>query len=181
MTATPTLPDAPSRGDDVVVLRGHGTVTVYNADGSIDQQVPFHNLITDTGDLYSAQRYAGATPAGPTGMRLGTGTTAVAKNGPGAAIGTYLAGSNVAFDAGFPAAASKGAGAGARVTWQCTWAAGVATNGAISEVSIVTDAATTNAGGSAGTTIARALFSPIVSKAADQPLVVTWQHDQQGV
>lgn len=172
----------PDQSAEATLLRGYGVARVYSADGStVLQEVEFHNLITDTGDLYSAQRYAGATPAPPTGMRLGTGGTAVAKNGPGAAIVTYLTGSNVAFDSGFPSAATKGAGAGARVTWQSTWVAGVATNTAISEVVIVTDAATSNVGGTAATTIARALFSPVVTKAADQPLVVTWQHDQQGV
>ncbi len=178
---TTTAPDVDG-SRDVVVMRGHGIARVYSADGStVLQEVHFHNLITDTGDLYSAQRYAGATPAPPLGMRLGTGTAAVAKNGSGAAIGTYLTASNVGFDAGFPSAVSKGAGAGARVTWQSTWAAGVATNAAISEVAIVTDDTTINGGGTAASTIARALFSPVVSKASDQPLVVTWQHDQQGV
>lgn len=80
-----------------------------DGDGATKLLMPFANLITDAGDLYYATRaIAGVTPAAPadatkmTGMKLGTGTTAAAKNGAGAALVTYLSGSNVAFDASYP-------------------------------------------------------------------------------
>jgi len=65
------------------------------------QEVFFDNLITQVGDQYYGERAAGigSPPNQVTGMRLGTGSTAVAKTGAGAAIVTYTTGSNVAIDA----------------------------------------------------------------------------------
>ena len=59
--------------------------------------------------------------ATPTGMKLGTGSTAPAKSGAGAAVVTYLTGSNKAFDATFPTAVAG------VVTYKRTYAAGEAT------------------------------------------------------
>jgi len=108
-----------------------------------------------------------------TGMKLGTGATAAAKSGAGGALVTYLSGSNVTFDATYPQTANLGAGLGVNAVYRCTWAAGVATNGAITEVVIVNDAAT-NATSTAGNTASRALFGSAINKTATDSLVVTW-------
>lgn len=145
--------------------------------------IPFHNLITTYGDQYYAQMaIAGVQPANaaaPTrvsGMKLGTGTTAAAKSGAGAALGTYISGSNAAFDALFPTAtAVTGTDAGWQATYQTTWAAGTATNSAISEAVIVDDSAT-DATSTAAHTIARALISPAADKTAGLPATALWHH-----
>jgi len=147
------------------------------------QIIPFHNLITTAGDQYYTQMaIAGVSPANPaaptkvTGMKLGTGTTAVAKSGAGGALVTYLSASNAAFDASFPTAtAVTGTDAGWQATYQVTWAAGVATNSAISEIVIVNDSAT-NATSTAANTIARALISPAADKTADLAATALWHH-----
>lgn len=143
-------------------------------------RVVTHNLITQVGDQYYGERAAGigSPPAQVTGMRLGTGSTAVAKTGAGAAIVTYTTGSQVAIDGGFPTSALNGSSR--RITWQSTWAAGVATASALAEVVITNETPITNVAGSAANTIARALLSPTVNKGASDTLVVTWAHDLLG-
>lgn len=159
---------------------GFGTATVYGPDGEIKQQVEFRNLITDNGDVVYATRGIGTGANVATGMRLGTGTTAVAKNGAGAAIVTYVTASQKAFDATFPSVATKGAGLGHRIAYQTTWAAGEATNAALAEVVITNETALTNVAGTEANTISRALLSPAVNKGADDTLEVTWNHDFLG-
>src|SRR5689334_22854766 len=101
-------------------LVGWGIVELHDRLGRLIQVEPFANLITDAGDLYYVTRgMAGVgTPAAAdatkvTGMKLGTGTTAVAKNGAGASLVTYLSGSNVLWtstDTTFPQSVNLGAG-----------------------------------------------------------------------
>lgn len=165
---------------------GYGVAELFDAQGRLKQRVEFKNLITDAGDLYQAQKViVGISPANPTaptavtGMKLGTGTTAVSKSGAGAALVTYLTASNVTFDATYPQTANLGAGLGVNAVYRCTWAAGVATNSAIAEVVIVNDAAT-NATTSAANTISRALFGTAINKTATDSLVVTWNHKMLG-
>lgn len=172
--------------NDGIGIVGWGVAEVWGPDGELKQSVEFWNLVTDVGDTYYASKaIVGISPANaaaPTavnGMKLGTGTTAVAKNGAGAALVTYAAASNVVFDTAFPTAATKGAGAGARISYKSTWAAGVATVTGLSEVAIVNDQAT-NATTTAANTIARALLSPVVNKGASDTLTVTWNHDLLG-
>jgi len=156
---------------------GYGILTIG------DRVTPFHNLITTYGDQWYAQMaIAGVQPANAsaptrvTGMKLGTGTTAAAKSGAGAALVTYLTGSNAAFDATFPTAtAVTGTDAGWQVTYQVTWAAGTATNSAIAEAVIVDDSAT-DATSTAAHTIARALISPAANKTAGLPATALWHH-----
>jgi hypothetical protein len=148
-----------------------------------DVVIPFRNLVTTAGDEYMVKMaITGVSPANasaPTkasGMKLGTGTTAVAKSGAGGALVTYLTASNVAFDATFPStSAVTGTDTGWKITYQTTWAAGVATNSAIAEVVIVNDAGT-NATSAEADTYARALLSPAANKASTQALVVVWNH-----
>jgi hypothetical protein len=164
---------------DGVGLVGYGVAELRDGDGRIKQLIPFHNLITDAGDAYVAakmiQGIAPAAPAAPTaanGMKLGTGATAVAKSGAGGALVTYLTASNLAFDATYPQTANLGAGLGVNAVYRTTWAAGVATNGAITEVAIVNDQAS-NATSSAANTYSRALISS-VNKGASDSLAITW-------
>lgn len=171
---------------DENVVHGNIVVTLYDEDGNVKHEEKLHNIITDAGDLYQATRIAAgvnsngvAQPTLVTGMKLGSGTTAEAKNGAGAALVTYITGSNVAFDAGYPQVANLGAGLGVNVAYQATWAAGVATSTTVNEVVIVNDSGT-NATSSAANTIARGVFASTVNKTATDTLVVTWNHKQLG-
>jgi len=166
-------------GIDRVGIVGHGRYQLFGPDGELRAEGLFENLITDTGDLYYAERAETSPTAIATGMRLGTGSTAVAKNGAGAAIVTYVTASHHAFDTG-PAGATLGAGAGARVVYVATWAPGEATATGITEAVITTETPLTNVAGNAGNTISRAILSPTVNKGALDQLVVTWNHDLLG-
>lgn len=167
-------------------LVGFGVAELRSANGTLLRAEPFCNLITDAGDLYQAQKVitaiapANATaPTAVTGMKLGTGSTAAAKNGAGAALVTYLTGSNLTFDATYPQTSNLGAGLGVTAVYRVTWGAGVATNSAIAEVVIVNDAAT-NATSSAADTISRAVFGTAINKGASDSLIVTWSHKLLG-
>jgi hypothetical protein len=140
----------------------------------------FTNLVTQIGDQYYGERAAGiaSPPAQVTGMQLGTGATAAAKTGAGAAVVTYVAGSNVAIDGGFPTSALNGASR--RIAWKTTWPAGTATTNGLNEVVIINQAIATNAAAPAANTISRALLAPVVNKGANDSLAVTWNHDLLG-
>lgn len=166
-------------------IRGEATIQLFRGDELIDER-KVSNLITDAGDLYYAGKAIAlgqpANPAAPTimsGMKLGTGTTAVAKSGAGAALVTYLAASNKAFDASFPATVNLGGGAGVNGQYKTTWGAGVATNAAITEAVIVNDGAT-DATSTAANTAQRIVFTAI-NKTASDTLVITWNAKFLGV
>lgn len=154
-------------------VKGIVSWVLTGPDGKVKAQGEEHNLLTAVGEQYYAGRavLASGLPAQVTGMRLGTGSTAPAKTGAGAAIVTYLPGSNKAMDSGFPTAV------GGVVTWKRTYAPGEATSaGAITEAVLNTDAigndnATT---ATAANTIARVLLTGIAGKAAGDTLVITW-------
>lgn len=160
---------------------GYGVVELRGPNGELKEAIPFANLITDAGDLYYAkQAIVGVSPANATaptlvnGMKLGTGTTAAAKSGAGGALVTYLTASNVAFDSTFPSTSNLGGGLGVNAVYKTTWAAGTATNSAITEAVIVNDQAT-NATTTAANTISRIVFSA-VNKGALDTLSITWNH-----
>ncbi len=136
------------------------------------------NIVTEVGDAYYALRGApvGTVPVPATGMQLGTGTTAPSKSGAGAALVTLIASSLVALSSGFPQDGGLVA-AKRRIIWQTVWAAGVATNAAIAEVVLVNQAVATQTVAPAANTIARALISPVVNKAAGDTLTAIWNHD----
>lgn len=177
-------------------IRGHGHADLWSAEGwaaHLDgdplaavgdlAHVPFANLVTNVGDEYYAERAAGiaSPPAQVTGMQLGTGVTAASKNGAGSSIGTLIANSLVAIDGGFPTSTGTQAGATAiRIAWRTTWAAGTATNSAISEVALVNQSTATQTVAPAAATIARALLSPVINKGASDSLAITWNHDVLG-
>lgn len=164
---------------------GYGIVELFDGDMQLKAVTPFANLITDAGDLYYAQKcIVGIAPANPsaptaiTGMKLGTGTTAVAKAGAGGALVTYKTGSNLAFDATFPSTANLGAGLGVNDVYKTTWPAGTATDAALTEAVIVNDSGT-NATSTAANTICRTVFSA-QNKGASDTLAITWNHKNLG-
>ena len=166
--------------DNAEGIKGWGFYELLDEDGNLKQFGTFVNLITQVGDQYYGERASGiaSPPSQVSGMRLGTGTTAVAKTGAGAAIVTYVTGSSVAIDSGFPTSALSGSSR--RIQWKTTWAAGVATANDIAEAVITNEATLTNVAGTAANTIARALLSPTVNKGASDTLAVTWNHDLLG-
>ncbi len=155
-------------------LRGWGTVLLYDGDGTVKQLVAFANLVTRIGDQAIGERCFGiaSPPAQVTGMQLGTGTTAVAKTGAGAALVTLVTASLVAIDGGWPQ--SSLSGSSRRIQFKTTWAAGVATANDISEVVLVNQSTGTQTIAPDTATIARALISPARSKSADDSMAITW-------
>jgi hypothetical protein len=166
---------------EAVGMAGFGVARLFDGDGRPTLVVPFRNLVTTAGDQYYAQKaIVGVAPAAPTaptvatGMKLGTGTTAAAKSGAGAALVTYLTASNRAFDSAFPTASAVGGDTGWYANYQTTWPAGTATNTAITEVVIVNDSAT-NATSTAANTYSRALPT-LINKTASDSLEIAWSH-----
>lgn len=161
---------------DAVEMLGIATIQVIGPDGSVKEEEIVRNIITTIGDQYYAQRGANVaeTTADVTGMKLGTGTTAVAKSGAGAALVTYISGSNNLFDATYPSVAAVGADVGYTADYVVTWAAGDVTNAAITEAVIVNDAGT-DLTSAAAATISRIVFTA-KNKTADDSLVITWKH-----
>lgn len=163
-----------------VGMVGFGVVELRDGDGVLKQIDPFHNVITDAGDTYCAQKIiaaiAPAAPAAPTaasGMKLGTATTAVNKAaGTGIALGTYITASNNPFDATYPQSSALGVNLGTNAIYKTSWLAGDVTNSTINEVVICNDAAT-DATSTSGNTYSRAVIST-VNKTASDSLAITW-------
>lgn len=171
--------------EDTMVRHGTVTIEVIGEDGKVKHTETVPNLITDAGDLYYATKCiqgiapsSTAAPTAMTGMKLGTGTTAAAKSGAGGAIVTYITASNQAFDATYPNVSNLGAGLGVNSVYRVTYAAGTATNTAITEVAIVNDSGT-NATSTAANTIARSVFTA-VNKGSGDSLTITWSHKNLG-
>lgn len=174
-----------NESDELSIVTGRVVLLFTGADGKIKHRRVAKNLITDAGDLYHVKRIAaGVLPAGGadvtkvTGMKLGTGTTTASKAGAGAALVSYVTGSNVALDAGFPTTQNLGSGLGCTVTYQTTFVAGVGTNAALTEVVLVNDSST-DLTSSAANTISRVVFASTPKAATDQ-LTISWAHKQLG-
>lgn len=166
---------------NLVEIEGIALVELFDKDGNLLSSEEIHNLVTDNGDEYYAKKAIvgiapanAAAPTAATGMKLGTGVTAAAKTGAGAALGTYISGSNAAFDSSYPTTEDLGAGLGWNAVYRCTWAEGDSTNSAITEAVIVTDSST-DATSSEANTYARITFTA-VNKTASDSLVITWKH-----
>jgi len=163
---------------DRVGIRGLIEYWLLDLDGNVVEHHDGHNLVTAVGDrmyLEQGANLAGA-PGVATGMRLGTLATQPSKTGAGAAIGTYVAGSSKPFDAGYPLPSGT-----ARLTYMCTWPAGVATTGSyITEVALTNEAGPSDYAGVEADTVARALLRPAVKKPFDRALVLAWHHDSYG-
>ena len=135
------------------------------------------NIITRVGARMYAERAVGVAgaPDAPTGMKLGTGTTAPAASGAGAALVTYLADSHQAFDAGFPSSESRVDGR--RITYKVTFAAGKATTASPINEAVIVNETLTDATSAEAATLARVLLTGVTSKPVDQSLILTWAHD----
>lgn len=156
--------------------RGFGTALLIRADGR-RERIPFRNLITQIGDQYYMERAAGlgSLPAAA-GMKLGTGTTAVAKTGAGAGLVTYVSGSHAAFDSN----TSSLNGSARRITYVSSWAAGVATAIGLAEAVIVAEASLQDSTSVAAECISRILFGSTFDKGAGDTLELTWHHEFEG-
>jgi hypothetical protein len=162
---------------DEAGMRGFLVAELRGPDGALKARCEVRNLITSAGDAVYAGRGAGvASPAAaPTGIKLGSGSTAPSKTGAGAALVTYLSGSNKAFDSGFPSISAN------VVTYKRTFAAGEATTASpITEAAIVNDTIGTDATSAAANTVARVLLSGIGSKGASDVLTLTWTNTLTG-
>lgn len=148
--------------------------------GNLKSEGKAKNLITQVGDQMYGERAVGiaSPPAAPVGMKLGTGSTAVAKTGAGAALVTYLTNSDQAFDATYPQSSLS---TGRVITYKVTYAAGKATSAstAITEAVIYSDT-TADATSTAANTVARVLLAGIASKQSTDTLTITWTHTLLG-
>ncbi len=156
--------------DDQSTIHGLVVAELRGPDGKLKARCETRNLITAVGDQFYAGRAAllSGLPAQVTGMKLGAGSTAVAKTGAGAALVTYLSNSHQALS-------TPTAVAGV-VTFVATFAAGKATTASpITEAVLCTDTLA-DATSVAANTIARVLLTGIGSKGASDTLTVTWTH-----
>lgn len=172
--------DRPRDLGSLVLMQGFVLAQMFDERMKLKAEVEVHNLITAYGDAMYAHRGSGITspPASPTGMRIGTGSTAVAKTGAGAAIVTKVTAGNKTFDSGFP---SIGAAPLAVVTYKTTYAPGEGTTASpVTEAVIVNDTIATDTATAAANTIARALIAGVGSKGALDTLVLTWTHTLLG-
>lgn len=171
---------SPQRAKSRLSLSGYvrWKLWVPGDDESIEEGFE-NNLITQYGDQYYGERASEiGSHALVTGMQLGTSVTSPSKTGAGAAIVSYITGSAIALDGGFPSSALDGA---ARViSYETTWAPGIATNGAITEAALINQSVATDSGAPSSNTISRVGFGPI-NKNILQALTVSWDHFLQGV
>ena len=161
---------------ELLTVRGLVVAELRDIDGYLIGSCAVKNIVTAIGNQYYAGRAALSTglPAQVTGQKLGTGSTTPSSTGSGAALATYLSGSQHAIDGGFPTAS------GGVVTWKTTYAAGQATTAsAITETVLVTDTLA-DATSTAANTISRALLTGIASKQSTDTLTITWTHTLLG-
>lgn len=145
--------------DELTLVRGHVLVELFDKNGNRTEVRAMDNLIVTVGkNLVADNLLASPTLGKPTHMELGTGTVAPAAGDT--ALGTVIASSRVALT-------SKTRAANV-VTLVGDWAAGTATNTAISEAGVF-DAAT------AGNMPSRATFTAI-NKGASDTLKITWTY-----
>lgn len=168
--------------NDGTPIRGWVEAVLRDEDGNVKQREIHHNTITQVGDQVIGERAFGAIAGSPitpipnqqSGAKLGTGTTAPAKTGAGASLVTYKTGSQRAVDTGFPTSALNGAVR--RIAWRYTWAAGTATDTALTEAVIVNETSLTDATTGAPNTLSRVTFTAI-NKGASDSLELTWNYD----
>lgn len=168
---------------DVVTIAGV-TPAGYNGDWAINAVTAttftiYVGTALGAGSAFGTAQTKASLPK-HSGMRLGTGATAAAKTGAGAAIVTYTPAttSSKALDSGFPTSALNGSSR--RIQYKTSWAAGEATITGLAEVVITIEQPLTDVAGTAANTISRALLSPTVNKGASDTLAVTWNHDLLG-
>src|SRR4051812_17772559 len=110
------------RAESLARTTGEVLVELRDKHGRLKASCRVPNLITAVGDRLYASRGAGLTTSTlPVGMKLGTGSGAVAKTGTGSALVTYLSDSHQVFDGSYPQEA------GGVATYKVSYAAGKAT------------------------------------------------------
>ena len=154
---------------------------VHRRNGVVIADYWGENLVTDVGDGHISKRIIeGDTENIVTGMKLGNDSaTAVAKNGAGSGMVTYITGSQEALDAA-PLEATKGAGAGWRSTFICTWVAGDVTDNDVAEVCLTNQTALADNTSAIADTIGRFIFGSPIDKQSGDSLEITWQLDALG-
>lgn len=166
--------------EDACRIKGSIVAELRGPDGELKQRVEVDNVLTQVGEQMYGERGAGlgGAPAAPTGMALGTGSTAPAKTGAGAAMVTGQSGTAAALGA---TATSQLSGSGnnpRRIIYTQTWAAGTGTANGLAEVVLQNGTAATIPPNTTTTNVvARALLSPVVNKGAADSLTVTWNQD----
>jgi hypothetical protein len=166
--------------EKAALLRGIVVAELTDEHGNLIARSVSRNLITQIGDQYYAERATGISspPAQVTGMKLGTGSTAVAKTGAGAALVTYLTDSHQALAATYPQSALNGSSR--RITWRAVWAAGKATSASPITEAVLVNETLADSTSLAAATIARVILANIPAKNSAETLTVTWTHDLLG-
>jgi hypothetical protein len=168
----PTI-EAPSI-EEIAGIIGEVTWELTDKDGNLKRSGKAKNLITQVGDQMYGERGAGITTTPtPTGMKLGTGSTAVAKTGAGAALVTYLTNSHQAFDGTYPQSSLS---TGRVITYRVTFAAGKATTASPITEAVIVNEALADATSAAAATVSRVILAGIGSKGASDTLTITWTH-----
>lgn len=135
-------------------IRGHILVELFGPDGELKERREVDNLVVTAGKGQIAQRMVDATLAAPGWMALGTGTAAPA-------VGDTTLGTEIDRNA-----LTSNTRSGNVQTLVGNWAAGDATNAAITEAGLFSAS-------SAGTMTARGTFTAIPKGALDT-LQITW-------
>jgi hypothetical protein len=152
--------------NDHIGIRGHVVAELFGPDGRLKQREETHNLVTDVGDVYLAQLAYGDKWA-TNGLKLGSASTAAAKNGAGSfnAVADYISGSAHA-----PTLAVGSSNNILKITH--TWAAGEATGTSrrMGWVNNTTDAGEADATNTAAMTV----FDADIPKGASDTLAITW-------
>jgi hypothetical protein len=171
-----------TRKSDPVQIIGRIKMLWRDIDTGESGETETVNLVTLPGNQMYPMRALGlaSAPAAPVGFKLGTGTTVPAVTGAGAILAAYLAGSNRAFDSGYPTASTI-SGTTNRITYQVTYPAGVATTATgvtISEGVLVSSVAS-DATSASSAVYARGLFlaEDRLSKPLQREITVIWWHD----
>lgn len=128
-----------------VAQKENVTLVIKNAEGKVKQIVKGSNIITNSGDIYYAQKIVGEVVADfdTPSMVLGTGTTQPTKTDTG--VETPIASSNKTLDAGFPQRDNQDPGntdgSVTSVTWKFSYPLGAVVATGISEGAIVDNGA----------------------------------------
>lgn len=142
--------------NETVSPKGQVSIEIFNSKGNLKEKVHVPNLVVTTGRNYIASRLNDTAQTDVmTHMAVGEGTDAATL--ADTVLGTEL--TRVAFD--------SDAIVDNVITYVATYAAGVGT-GAITEAGVFNDA-----GANLGDMLCRTVF-PVVNKAVDDSMVITW-------
>ncbi len=178
MTDNETEPSPAPKGTVVEKLTVKDNIRIVLTDtrtGKVKRDIRSENLQTDVGDSLVAKRLYDDAQDPVSGMRLGTDRTDPSKNGAGAAIVAYIAGSSqvLSFVQSFP----RGDGLGSYTEYRTIWPPGVVTNTDINEVALTTETPIADVSGNEADTAARFLAPSTLDKQPDDQLEVIWRFD----